>query len=147
MFKKDDRVEPQPSGERSTTIIGNGASFNGVLKINGSLRVDGEIEGQVQVSEDLTIGTTGVLRADITSKSAFVSGRINGRISAQGTVELKKGSRLEGDVFATSFKIEDGAFFQGNCAMGEAAVRAAGEKAKAVPDSPVQNQKLKIMTN
>jgi cytoskeletal protein CcmA (bactofilin family) len=146
MFKKESHMESPPVGEKGTTIIGNGASFNGVLKINGSLRVDGEVEGQVQVSEDLTIGATGVLRADITSKSAFVSGRIKGSISAQGTVELKRGSRLEGDVHATSFKIEDGAFFQGNCAMGEAAVRTQG-KAKASLDASAADQKLKIMTN
>ncbi len=147
MFKKDERVEPpKPSGEKSTTILGNGAYFNGVLRINGSLRVDGEIEGQVQVSDELTIGASGVLKADVTSKSAYISGRIKGSISAQGTVELKKGSRLEGDVHATSFKIEDGAFFQGNCAMGEAAIRS-GNGVKPVKKPEVNDQKLKIMSN
>jgi len=145
MFNKDTRTETKLAGERSTTIIGNGAHFNGVLRINGSLRVDGEIEGQVQVSEDLTIGTTGVLKAEITSKSAHVSGRIKGSISAKGTVELKQGSRLEGDVYATSFKIEDGAFFQGNCSMGDDATRATGDQ-KLQSKSDQTDQKLKIIS-
>ena len=33
---------------------------------------------------------------------------------------MKQGSRLVGDVFTKGFRIEDGAFFQGNCHMGEA---------------------------
>ncbi len=142
MFKKDDRDEIRPSAEKSTTIIGSGTCFNGVLRVNGSLRVDGEVEGQVQVTETITIGSGGVVKAEISSKSAIVGGRIKGRVWAKEKVFLQKGSRLEGDVHATVFKIEDGAFFQGNCAMGE------GEKAGGPPGQHpgAYDPKLKVVT-
>lgn len=119
MFKKDSVYEGGDGSEQSTTVVGSGASFNGVLKVNGSLRVDGEVEGTVEVARHLTVGTSGVMKADIRANSALVAGRIKGTIQARDKVELEKGSRLEGDVHASSFKIMDGAFFQGQCTMGE----------------------------
>jgi cytoskeletal protein CcmA (bactofilin family) len=130
MFKQEARDEKRPRGDDSgsTTIVGSGTSFNGVLKVNGALRVDGEVEGQVYVTQNLVVGAGGVLKAEIVTDSAVVTGRVIGRIQAKGKVELQKGSRLEGDVHAHSFQIEDGAFFQGNCAMGEAAASAGRGK-------------------
>jgi cytoskeletal protein CcmA (bactofilin family) len=118
MFKKEERGMSRPSPEKSTTIIGSGTHFNGVLRVNGSLRVDGEVEGQIQVTECLTVGSTGVLKAELAAETAIIAGRIKGRVWAKGKVVLQRGARLEGDVSAATFKIEDGAFFQGNCTMG-----------------------------
>ena len=59
------------------------------------------------------------MSAKISANSVIVAGRVKGRIWAKEKVVLQRGSRLEGDVHATVFKIEDGAFFQGNCAMGD----------------------------
>ncbi|MBU1702466.1 MAG: polymer-forming cytoskeletal protein [Candidatus Eisenbacteria bacterium] len=121
MFKKDERPMPAVSGGESSvgTLIGKGTHINGTIKVNGSLRVDGEVEGHVIVSSGLVVGPSGVLTAEIHVQDAVVAGRIQGKIISKGRVELHKGSRIEGDVHAAVFKIEDGAFFQGNCTMGE----------------------------
>ena len=113
----------------STTVVGSGTSFNGVLKVNGSLRVDGEVEGQVVVSESIVVGPSGVVKAEISTDSAVVTGRVQGLIRAKGRVQLMRGARLEGDVHSSSFQIEDGAVFQGNCVMGEGSGRAGATRA------------------
>jgi cytoskeletal protein CcmA (bactofilin family) len=126
MFKRDETSAPPHRGDgpASTTVVGNGTSLNGVLRVNGSLRVDGEVEGQVIVSQSLTVGPSGVIKADVSTDSAAIGGRIRGRVRARGKVVLLRGARLEGDVHANTFQIEDGAFFQGNCTMGEQAAGA-----------------------
>ena len=120
MFKKEEtRAAEIPTDGSVGTLIGKGTHINGTVRVNGSLRVDGEVEGNLIVSSGLTVGPSGVLTAEVQVQDAVVAGRIKGKIVAKGRVELKKGSRLEGDVHAAVFKIEDGAFFQGNCTMGE----------------------------
>jgi cytoskeletal protein CcmA (bactofilin family) len=120
MFKKEETKIPDVPKEGSVgTLIGKGTHISGTVKVNGSLRVDGEIEGNLLVSGALVVGPSGVLTAEVQVQDATVAGRIKGKIVAKGRVELKKGSRLEGDVHAAVFRIEDGAFFQGNCTMGE----------------------------
>jgi cytoskeletal protein CcmA (bactofilin family) len=133
MFKRDESSAPtlRTEGAASTTVIGSGASFNGVLRVNGSLRVDGEVEGQIVVSQNLAVGPSGVIKAEVNVESAAIGGRVRGRVRARGKVVLLRGARLEGDVHAITFQIEDGAFFQGNCTMGE-----TGEAAPATAPRP-----------
>ena len=42
-----------------TTIIGNGAVCNGDFNAEGSIRIDGTVQGNVTVSGTLIIGVTG----------------------------------------------------------------------------------------
>jgi cytoskeletal protein CcmA (bactofilin family) len=142
MFKKPEPAQerPRPDSSASTSIIGRGTTFNGVLRVNGSLRVDGEVEGQVFVAQGLVVGPDGVLKAELVVHSAAIAGRVVGRVRAKAKVELRKGGRLEGDVHAASFQIEDGAFFQGNCTMGGEAAEPSREGAR--PETP---ERLKVV--
>jgi cytoskeletal protein CcmA (bactofilin family) len=134
-------VDERMRADAATTIIGGGTSFNGVLKVNGCLRVDGEVEGQVAVTEGLVVGPTGVVKADVSADSAVITGRVYGSLRARGKVQLLRGSRLEGDVHSNSFQIEDGAVFQGNCLMGEVRRATDGARVAESPDA------LKIAKN
>ena len=88
--------------------------------ITGTLRVDGEFEGDVLSCERLEIGEHGVLRSDIEVRDAMVRGRVIGSIRALGVIELKAGARMEGDVAAYSVVMEPGVHFTGRCTMLEA---------------------------
>jgi len=101
------------------TIIGVGSSFRGTMMIAGTLRIEGELEGDVLRCERLEIGEHGVMRADIEVKEAVVSGRVYGNIRALGVLEMKAGARVEGDVAAMSVTMEPGVYFTGRCTMLE----------------------------
>jgi len=110
-----------PTMERKTdSVIGQGASMNGTLKIEGSLTVHGEFEGAINCSGRLMIGKTGKVKADLDVGSVSIAGHVEGKVYAKERVELQTASYLKGDVHAKSFVIQDGCFFQGNCIMGEA---------------------------
>lgn len=99
------------------TLIGVGSSVRGTLMVQGTLRIEGEFEGDILNCERLEVGEHGLMRADVEVKEAVVYGRIVGNIRALGTVELKTGSRLEGDVGALSVVMEPGVYFSGRCSM------------------------------
>lgn len=101
------------------TVIGEGTIFAGTIKVEGSILVHGEFEGTLTASESVIVGKTGNVRAGISSRETIVAGRVRGKVVAKDRVELQTGARLEGDVLAKSFMIEEGVFFQGNCSMGE----------------------------
>jgi cytoskeletal protein CcmA (bactofilin family) len=142
VFRKPEQAPERPRSDASaaTSIIGRGTTFNGVLRVNGSLRVDGEVEGQVFVAQGLVVGPDGVMKAELVVNTAAIAGRVVGRVRAKGKVELRKGGRLEGDVHASSFQIEDGAFFQGNCTMGGETPESAREGAR--PETPAERLKV-----
>lgn len=109
----DDTVRPN-------TVIGVGSSVRGTLMISGTLRIDGEFEGDVLSCERLEIGEHGVMRSDIEVREAMVRGRVIGSIRALGVIELKTGARMDGDVAAYSVVMEPGVHFTGRCTMLEA---------------------------
>jgi cytoskeletal protein CcmA (bactofilin family) len=105
--------------EAPNTVLGVGSSFRGTLMVSGTLRIDGEFDGDILNCERLEIGEHGVMRSDIEVKSAEVLGKVFGSIRALGVVELKEGAHVEGDVAATSVVMGPGVYFNGRCTMLE----------------------------
>ncbi len=108
----------EETGNAINSIIGAGSTFNGVLNIQGGLRVDGLVDGEVNVSATLTVGHEGRIKGEVSVAQAVIGGTINGTVRAENQLELQNGSRVEGDIFTRSLIIEEGVFFQGHCSMG-----------------------------
>lgn len=103
---------PAPS-----TIVGVGSSFRGTLMVHGTLRIEGEFEGDILDCDRLEIGEHGLMRADVEVKEALIQGRVYGNVRALGTLEMKQGAHVEGDVAAVSVVMENGVYFTGRCTM------------------------------
>ena len=112
------------------TTVGLGSSVRGTLMVAGTLRIEGELEGDVLNCERLEIGEHGVMRADIEVKEAVIEGRVYGNVRALGVLEMKAGARVEGDIAAMSVVMEPGVHFTGRCTMlenGSEAVELGGD--------------------
>jgi len=107
--------EPAPPN----TLIGVGSSIRGTVMVQGTLRIEGEFEGDILNCERIEIAEHGVMRSDVEVKSAVIYGRLHGNMRALGVIEMKAGSRIEGDVTAASVVMEPGVFFTGRCTMLE----------------------------
>jgi cytoskeletal protein CcmA (bactofilin family) len=113
--------QPQPEDPVSAnTVIGVNSNFRGTLMVSGTLRIDGEFEGDILNCERLEIGEHGIMRADVEVKDAVIMGRVYGNIRALGSIEMRAGARVEGDVAALTVAMEQGVRFTGRCTMLEA---------------------------
>jgi cytoskeletal protein CcmA (bactofilin family) len=119
MMKFRSRPASESAAEAPNTVLGVASSFRGTLMVSGTLRIEGEFDGDVLNCDRLEIGEHGVMRCDIEVKSAEVLGKVYGSIRALGTIELKSGAHVEGDVAAASVIMEPGVFFSGRCTMLE----------------------------
>jgi len=101
------------------SILGEGSVYTGTLKVEGGLRVDGTVEGELDVQGTLTVGNDGVVKGEVRVQQGIVGGTVVGTIHASNQLELQNGSRVEGDIYTRSLIIEEGVFFEGNCRMRE----------------------------
>lgn len=101
------------------TVIGSGSSFRGTLMVSGTLRIDGEFEGDILSCDRLEIGEHGLMRSDVEVKEALILGRVIGNVRALGGLEMRNGAKVEGDVAAYTVAMEPGVFFSGRCTMLE----------------------------
>ena len=108
---------PRPASESvPKSVIGNDLKIIGQgLKIfsQGTLQVDGEIEGDVGGAE-VIIGERGKVSGTVAAERVIVRGTISGVIRG-ATVTLQSSSHVEGDIHHMSLAIEQGAEFDGRC--------------------------------
>ncbi len=115
MFTRDD----ERTVGSVNTIIGEGTTLKGDVKVEGSVQVDGDFDGTIEASDTLVVGETGKVEGDATVANAVIGGKMYGNVFASGKLELRRGSRLLGDIKTRGLVIEDGVVFQGNCQMGD----------------------------
>ncbi|UCF04530.1 MAG: polymer-forming cytoskeletal protein [bacterium] len=103
---------------KMNSIIGKGCKVNGTVEVaEGTLRIDGEFEGNVNCPDTLVIGKDGKVKADIKVKNAVIGGTLVGNIDAKEKIELQAGSHVEGDIKTRRLVIDEGVFFEGSCKM------------------------------
>jgi len=122
-------------GREGLTIISEDASFHGVLAVKGSLRVDGSVDGDISDAVAVSVGKAGRVKGNIAAETLSVAGEVDGNVLAARSIEILADGRLRGDIRTRSLKIEEGAFFDGHCAMERASgeARAAERKVKDIP--------------
>ncbi len=124
-------------GRRKTTTLtylGSGSEFEGNLKTEGSLRVDGFISGTVEVNGDIEISTSGGIEGpELKGNNILVYGRVKARVVADGKLTLSNTAHLEGDVVANSLEIAPGAVYIGYIATREDRAIAGSPDPKQLP--------------
>ena len=107
------------AGEGSlNSILGQGCKVKGDIELQGTIRIDGEFDGQINCPETLIIGKSGLVKAEVKVKNAVIGGRLIGNIQASNKIELQSGSHVEGDIQTARLVIDEGVFFEGSCKMG-----------------------------
>jgi cytoskeletal protein CcmA (bactofilin family) len=105
---------------RVDTIIGQDTSLRGSYNSKNSIRVDGEIYGNVTSEDGIIVGDKGMVRGNLVAKTVVIGGKVKGNITAFQRLELQSSAQIEGDISTPVFVVEEGAVFEGNCQMEEA---------------------------
>src|SRR5215467_890655 len=119
----------QPAAGEITTLLGRGASFEGKLTFEGTVRVDGRFKGEVFSDDTLVIGEGAVVEAEIDIGEIIIQGTVNGNIKAKRSIEIHAPGRVKGDVHTPSLQIDKGVIFEGRSFM-EAATGTARSAAQ-----------------
>jgi cytoskeletal protein CcmA (bactofilin family) len=130
MEEKARKKERLPGGsDNINAFIGEGTSFKGSLTFEGTVRVDGKLEGEVITKDTLLIGSSAEVRADIQAGALVIGGSVYGNVTAEKKIELHSGARLYGNIITPSLVIDEGVVFEGNCTMGRKQNLPAEKKA------------------
>ncbi len=114
------------------SAIGPSTSVSGVIKSDGGLRIDGHVEGHIDVAGNIVIGEGAVVRVDtLIGRNITVGGVVTGNIECGGRLEILATGRVEGDIVADAIMIDQGGVFQGASRM-----RSAMPALPAPPPAP-----------
>ncbi len=98
-------------------IINNGTLIKGDITASGDFRLDGTLEGNIQLNGKLVVGDSGVVNGNILCLNANIIGTVNGNLSVKELLSLNATARVKGDILINKLSIEPGAVFTGKCRM------------------------------
>ena len=114
MFNKGNKSEIL-NNEKVDTIIGPGTSIDGTIKAEGTLRINGNVVGEVIVTGNVVIGSSSVINGNIKAENVYLAGTVNGNITATNQLQMTSTAKVIGDVDVKNIIIDEGAIFDGHC--------------------------------
>lgn len=118
MWAISDKKTQDGKNQENFTFLAKGVDFKGIVNFDGTVRIDGRLEGEVHTTGTLIVGEHAVIKGIVSAGTLVTSGRINGTVTAVETIQMLKPGILIGDVRTPAISIEDGAHFHGMCDMG-----------------------------
>jgi cytoskeletal protein CcmA (bactofilin family) len=107
------RPAASPSAHMGATIVGETIRIQGQVVSHEEIVLNGELSGQLELDQRLTVGPKGKVEANIKAKEVIIGGSVKGNVDTVERITLRAGANLVGDVKAAGIVIEDGAYFKG----------------------------------
>ncbi len=123
-------------GNENYTYLGKEVNIKGKAQFEGTVRIDGHFEGEIDTEGMIIIGEHAIVKGTIRGGTVINGGRLEATVTATNKVQLLKSSVFIGDVYSPSFSMEEGVYFQGRCDMG-----AVPETAVDMTHSQIENGK------
>lgn len=127
------------------TLIGEGSVFEGKIKSEAGVRVEGQIIGDIECEGDVTVGEKGVIQSNIIARNVIIAGTVTGNIQARSKLSITAKGKLFGNMSAASISIEEGSIFEGTSRMAggtgapapvEASKKEAAAGMELKPETP-----------
>ncbi|MGH7500693.1 MAG: bactofilin family protein [Longimicrobiales bacterium] len=135
MAKPDEALPTSREGVIS--IIGPGMRVVGDCETDGTLRIEGTVEGTVRAGKAVVVGKEGNVEGDIQTQDAIIGGKVNGKIAAESRLELQASCVVEGDIRARRIKLDEGGQINGSVFVGEVRTQnLQGPKLAPQPEAP-----------
>ncbi len=120
-----------------TTLLGRGASFEGKLTFEGTVRIDGRFKGEVFSDDTLVIGEGAIVEAEIDIGEVIIQGTVVGNIKAKRSIEIHAPGRVKGDLHTPTLQIDKGVVFEGRSFMESATKQPSSGPPSAPPKASV----------
>jgi cytoskeletal protein CcmA (bactofilin family) len=128
----------QPARDSVVSIIGPGMRVVGDCETEGTLRIEGVVEGTVRAGKAVVIGKDGAILGDLLTQDAIIGGKVTGTIIAESRLELQATCLVEGEIRARRIKLDEGGRINGKVHTGDIKLPAPSqpERKKETPAEP-----------
>ena len=109
-----------------SAFVGEGVEFKGAINYQGTVRIDGKLEGEIHTTGVLIVGQGAVIEAKIEAGTIISKGKIVGDVVAREKIQLVSPAMLNGSVKTPSLSMGEGVLFNGTCEMGSSRTKCSG---------------------
>jgi cytoskeletal protein CcmA (bactofilin family) len=123
--KEEQMASEKLQGENGhATTLAKGSQITGNLTFEGTVIIEGQVDGEIAANECVVVGDTALVKATLIADTIVINGTVHGDINARRRVEIRAPGKLYGNISTPSLIIHDGVLFEGKCSMGGDNTRA-----------------------
>jgi cytoskeletal protein CcmA (bactofilin family) len=114
-------LETQPSlrSDEYTSVLGAESTWKGNISSEGSIRIDGNAQGEVRATGTVLISQGAEVKATVYGKYVVIAGSFDGELYCSDRLELQPQSRIKGVIHTKALSVGEGAFIDGEIHMGD----------------------------
>lgn len=109
----------QERNDGMNAFVGKGVHFKGVITYNGSVRIDGILDGEIHTDGVLLVGEEAIITAKVTAGTLICQGKITGDILVKEKIKLRAPAIVSGSVITPKLSMEEGVLFDGTLEMAQ----------------------------
>ncbi|WP_110573084.1 bactofilin family protein [Marinomonas alcarazii] len=144
IFGGQNRAKSQSA---TTTLIAEGCTINGQIKVDNHLQIDGNVEGQIEATKQIKISVSGDVQGEITTDRLIINGKFEG-ICRANYIEILSCGCVSGTIYSDNLSIEPGGKFTGITNPSEKEVQSQepyGRLSSLDTSDELDNQEDKIV--
>jgi cytoskeletal protein CcmA (bactofilin family) len=125
MFTKPEEKRSVVDMVNSSNVISKETRIKGNIDAQGNIRIEGTVEGFVTSKSKIVIGDSALIKGNISSVEAEISGKVNGEVVCSEILYLKKTAYISGNIITKKLVVENGAVFDGQCQMNNKGLKVS----------------------
>lgn len=114
-MKKNYKIISKMTADSYDIVVGKTSVVDGDISSSGSIRIDGKVNGNITVGGNAIVANEAKIIGSINCRRVEISGEVTGNVTCKEMLIVYKVGVLKGNINVTSFTIEEGAVFDGNC--------------------------------
>jgi cytoskeletal protein CcmA (bactofilin family) len=139
LFKRRRDPNNLPATGAGYSVLDAQLAVRGDIETEGTLRIDGRLEGSIRRADIVIIGMGASVTGNISAREVIVGGSVEGNVIATTRIELQPSAVVTGDIDAGAIMVQEGCTIQGRLtvtAPPSAKERPVKVKARAPMPTP-----------
>lgn len=120
------------------SVVDDKMTIRGDIDTDGTVRVDGRVEGRGHRAGVLIVGVGGIVIGDVEARDVVVAGVVQGSVYARGRVEVEANAAVHGDVRASVMALHEGGNVHGHVSVGP--------EPRPVAANPMNRSRIELST-
>lgn len=115
----------QAAAPSPRTVISKESTFNGNVRSDGDILIEGSFEGEIDCKGTVIIAEGANVSATVRARNSTVAGSANGDFTCEERLTIQSSGEMRGKAQAPTLVVEEGAFFEGEFKMGSGGFTSA----------------------
>jgi cytoskeletal protein CcmA (bactofilin family) len=116
LLRRSSAPTPQASGT-GYSLLDSQLSIVGDIDTEGSLRIDGRLNGSIRRADTVVLGAGASMDGDVYAREVIVGGTLSGNVYATERVELQTTAIVTGDITSQVVLVQEGSVVNGRVQM------------------------------